>query len=55
MIRMRHNLNQARAGETMHNRLDPDALNSMDRRILKEAFKQCRALQKKIEVRYQVR
>ncbi|MBA1149127.1 CBS domain-containing protein [Ectothiorhodospiraceae bacterium WFHF3C12] len=54
MIRMRHNLEQARQGQTMNNRLDPDELNPMDRHILKEAFKQCRGLQKKIEVRYQV-
>jgi len=55
MTRMHLHLRQARRGEPMNNRLDPYALNPMDRHILKEAFRQCRALQKKLEVRYQVR
>jgi len=54
LLRMREHQRQAAAGETMGNRLDPDALNPMDRRILKEAFREARRLQKKLEVRYQL-
>jgi CBS domain-containing protein len=34
------------------NRVDPDLLNEMDRRMLKEAFKQARKLQLKLALRY---
>ncbi|WP_440995848.1 putative nucleotidyltransferase substrate binding domain-containing protein [Arhodomonas sp. SL1] len=54
LLRMRLHQGQARAGEAMNNRLDPETLNPLDRRILKEAFRQARALQRKLEVRYHV-
>ncbi len=54
LLRMREHQRQAAAGETMNNRLDPDDLNPMDRRILKEAFREARRLQKKLEVRFQL-
>jgi len=54
LLRMREHQRQAAAGEPMHNRLDPDALNPMDRRILRAAFREARRLQKKLEVRFQL-
>ena len=54
LLRMREHQRQAAAGEAMGNRLDPDELNPMDRRILKEAFREARRLQKKLEVRFQL-
>lgn len=36
------------------NRIDPDALNQLDRRILKEAFRQARKLQRRIALDYQL-
>ena len=54
LLRMREHQRQAACGETMGNRLDPDELNPMDRRILKEAFREARRLQKKLEVRFQL-
>lgn len=54
LLRMREHQRQSTAGEAMNNRLDPEELNPMDRRILKEAFREARRLQKKLEVRYQL-
>jgi CBS domain-containing protein len=45
---------QARMGEVLSNRVNPRTLNSMDRRVLKEAFRQARELQKRLAVRYQL-
>ena len=36
------------------NRIDPDALNSLDRRILREALRQARKLQNRIALDYQL-
>ena len=36
------------------NRIDPDALNELDRRILKEAFRQARKLQLRLKLDYQL-
>jgi CBS domain-containing protein len=36
------------------NRIDPNALNELDRRILKEAFRQARKLQSRIKMDYQL-
>ncbi|PWG63557.1 DUF294 nucleotidyltransferase-like domain-containing protein [Spiribacter halobius] len=52
LLRMREHQRQAAAGLPMHNRLDPETLNPMDRRILKEAFRQARRLQRKLEIRF---
>ena len=54
LLRMGEHQRQAAAGEPMHNRLDPSQLNPMDRRILKEAFREAKRLQKKLEVRFQL-
>ncbi|WP_290647665.1 putative nucleotidyltransferase substrate binding domain-containing protein [Aquisalimonas sp.] len=54
MLRMRRNQEQRAAGEALSNRIDPSELNELDRRILKEAFREARALQNKIESDYQL-
>jgi CBS domain-containing protein len=54
MLRMRLHQLQARDGLPLSNRLDPATLNPMDRHILREAFRQARALQRKLELRYHV-
>ncbi|MGA9163668.1 MAG: DUF294 nucleotidyltransferase-like domain-containing protein [Thiobacillus sp.] len=45
LLRVRHQHAQQTRGETVGNRIDPDLLNALDRRILKEAFRQGRKLQ----------
>ncbi len=52
-VRMRHQHLEAPApgGE---NRIDPDALNELDRRILKEAFRQVSKLQERLRLDYQL-
>ncbi len=54
LLRMREHQRQARAGEPLDNHIDPDALNELDRRILKEAFRQARKLQARISLDYQL-
>jgi CBS domain-containing protein len=48
--------NQAalKPGDEAANRIDPDKLNPLDRRILKEAFLQARSLQSRLALDYQV-
>src|SRR5512143_1117349 len=45
MLRLRHQHLAQTRGEAVGNRIDPDQLNALDRRILKEAFRQARKLQ----------
>ena len=54
LLRMRNHRQQAKEGRALSNRLDPDTLNELDRRILKEAFRQGRKLQSKIALEYQL-
>lgn len=54
LLRLRLHHEQGERGETLTNRVDPDTLNSLDRRILKEAFRQARKLQTKLGLDYQV-
>lgn len=54
LLRMRTHRRQAHEGKTLSNRLDPDTLNELDRRILKEAFRQGRKLQSKLALEYQL-
>lgn len=53
-LRMRRQQQSERAGGAPDNRLDPDGLNELERRILKEAFRQARKLQTRIELDYQL-
>lgn len=45
---------QARAGLPYSNRVDPDSLNHLDRRILRESFRQAQRLQSSLALRYQL-
>lgn len=54
LLRMREHQRQARDGEALDNHIDPDGLNELDRRILKEAFRQARKLQARIALDYQL-
>ncbi len=45
LLRLRHQHMAQTTGEEVSNRIDPDQLNALDRRILKEAFRQGRKLQ----------
>jgi CBS domain-containing protein len=53
LLRMRVHQGQARHGRALDNYIDPDSLNELDRRILKEAFRQARKLQARIQLDYQ--
>jgi CBS domain-containing protein len=54
LLRLRLHHAQGEQGATLTNRVDPDTLNNLDRRILKEAFRQARKLQTKLGLDYQV-
>ncbi|CAD5377644.1 CBS domain-containing protein [Pseudomonas sp. OF001] len=54
MTRMQLHQRQERAGQPLSNRLDPDTLNQLDRRILRESFRQAQRLQSSLSVRYQL-
>jgi CBS domain-containing protein len=59
MLRLRHhyeaNAHQADAeAHPLDNRIDPALLNELDRRILKEAFRQARKVQAKLALDYQL-
>jgi len=54
LLRMRNHQRQAERGEELSNYLVPEALNSLDRRILKEAFRQARKLQTRLTLEYQL-
>ena len=53
MLRLRSQYEKLQRGEEMDNRIDPDGLNDLDRRILKEAFRQARKLQALMEKSFQ--
>ena len=53
-IRMRGHQEQMRQGEPLSNYLNPDDLNPLDRRILRESFRQAQRLQQKLELAYQL-
>lgn len=51
-LRRQHEANEA--GQAMDNRINPDQLNDLDRRILKESFRQARKVQARLALDYQV-
>ncbi|KAB7624364.1 putative nucleotidyltransferase substrate binding domain-containing protein [Alkalilimnicola sp. S0819] len=53
-LRLRLHERQQRAGEPLSNQLDPDNLNPLERRILKEAFRQARSLQRRLASEFQL-
>ena len=50
MLRLR----RQSAGGPASNRIDPDALNEVDRRTLKECLRQARKLQSRLALDYQL-
>ncbi len=54
LLRMRMHQRQEAAGAALDNYLDPDSLNDLDRRILKETFRQARKLQTRLALDYQL-
>ncbi|MFO7994277.1 MAG: putative nucleotidyltransferase substrate binding domain-containing protein [Marinobacter sp.] len=53
-IRMRSHQEQLERDDPLSNYIDPDDLNPLDRRILRESFRQAQRLQQKLEVTYQL-
>ncbi|MBM7062267.1 CBS domain-containing protein [Pseudomonas sp. UL073] len=53
-MRMQQHQWQARQQQDYSNRLDPDTLNHLDRRILRESFRQAQRLQSSLALRYQL-
>ncbi|RMU50256.1 hypothetical protein ALP29_201599 [Pseudomonas syringae pv. avii] len=45
---------QSRQNLAYSNRIDPDTLNHLDRRILRESFRQAQRLQMSLTMRYQL-
>ena len=54
LIRLRHQQKQIASGETPDNYLNPDHLNDLDRRILKEALRQAKMLQNRLALDFQL-
>ena len=54
LTRLQLQQTQARAGLAQSNRLDPDTLNRLERRILRESFRQAQRLQADLAQRYQL-
>jgi CBS domain-containing protein len=53
LLRLRHQHGQERKGLAPDNFLNPDTLSVLDRRILKEAFRQARKLQARLALDYE--
>lgn len=54
LLRLRLHHEQGANGLQLTNKVNPDQLNSLDRRILKESFRLARKLQTKLQLAYQV-
>jgi CBS domain-containing protein len=54
MLRLRGQHEENKAGREMDNRINPDDLNDLDRRILKESFRLARKVQSRMALDYQV-
>jgi CBS domain-containing protein len=54
LLRMRSHQQQSHDGRPLSNFIDPETLDELDRRILKEAFRQARKLQSHIALEYQL-
>jgi CBS domain-containing protein len=53
LLRLRHQHLENEHGNPGDNRIHPDQLNELDRRILKEAFRQARKLQQRLKLDFQ--
>ena len=54
LLRLRHQHFESGQGRPGDNRIVPDQLNQLDRRILKEALRQARKLQQRLKLNYQL-
>ena len=54
MLRLRHQQQQVASGHAPDNFLQPDRLNDLERRILKEAFRQSRKLQERLRLDFRL-
>lgn len=54
LLRIRHQEERRSAGLTGNNLIEPDSLNDLDRRILKEAFRHARKLQSRMSLDFQL-
>lgn len=54
LLRLRHQHLEGETGRQGDNLIDPEQLNELDRRILKESFRQARKLQLRLKLDYQV-
>jgi len=57
VLRLRHHDEASAQGagdDALDNLIDPEKLNELDRRILKEAFRQARKLQARLALEYQL-
>ena len=54
LLRLRHQHSEQMQGRAGDNLIRPDELNEVERRILKEAFRQARKLQQRLKMDYQL-
>ncbi|MDR2838325.1 MAG: DUF294 nucleotidyltransferase-like domain-containing protein [Azonexus sp.] len=54
LLRLQHQYLEGEPGRQGDNLIDPEKLNELDRRILKESFRQARKLQSRLKLDYQV-
>ena len=54
LLRLQHQYLEGKPGVQGDNLIDPETLNELDRRILKESFRQARKLQTRLKLDYQV-
>lgn len=54
LLRLRHQYLEGEPGRQGDNLINPDNLNELDRRILKESFRQARKIQNRLKLDYQV-
>lgn len=54
LLRLRHQYLEGEPGVQGNNLINPDSLNELDRRILKESFRQARKIQTRLKLDYQV-
>jgi len=54
LLRLQHQYLEGEPGRQGDNLINPDKLNELDRRILKESFRQARKLQTRLKLDYQV-
>ena len=54
LLRLQHQYLEGEPGVQGNNLINPDKLNELDRRILKESFRQARKIQTRLKLDYQV-